>query len=70
MVRLGKAYLLLEDLHGALEQFEKAINLLSPLQDKKFSRYVEDLRNYIKVMRTPFFMPSLDIDRGLFPSGS
>ena len=50
LVRLGKAYLLLEDLHGALEQFEKALSLLSPLQDDKFERYVEGLRKYIMVM--------------------
>jgi tetratricopeptide (TPR) repeat protein len=49
LVRLGKAYLLLENLHGALEQFEKALSLLSPLQDEKFARYVEGLRGYIMV---------------------
>jgi tetratricopeptide (TPR) repeat protein len=49
LVRLGKAYLLLEDLHGALEQFEKALSLLSPLQDEKFAQYVEGLRAYITV---------------------
>ncbi len=53
LVRLGKAYLLLEDLHGALEQFEKALSLLSPLQDEKFVQYVEGLRAYIKVMNSP-----------------
>ena len=35
LVRLGKAYLLLEDLHGALEQFEKALSLLSPLLTRR-----------------------------------
>ncbi|KAM6501952.1 Fido domain containing protein [Amanita muscaria] len=52
LVRLGKAYLLLEDLHGALEQFEKALSLLSPLQDEKFSQYVEGLRAYITDLET------------------
>ncbi|KIL62578.1 hypothetical protein M378DRAFT_12780 [Amanita muscaria Koide BX008] len=52
LVRLGKAYLLLEDLHGALEQFEKALSLLSPLQDEKFSQYVEGLRAYIMDLET------------------
>ncbi|KIM76940.1 hypothetical protein PILCRDRAFT_825952, partial [Piloderma croceum F 1598] len=47
LVRLGKAYLLLEDLHGALEQFEKALSLLSSLQDNKFAQYVKGLRAYI-----------------------
>jgi len=54
LVRLGKAYLLLEDLHGALEQFEKALSLLSPLQDHKFAQYVEGLRAYIMVTDPPF----------------
>jgi tetratricopeptide (TPR) repeat protein len=54
LVRLGKAYLLLEDLHGALEQFEKALNLLSPLQDEKFAQYVEGLRTYIRVIKSSF----------------
>jgi hypothetical protein len=39
LVRLGKAYLLLQDLHGALAQFEKALSLLSPLQDNKFAQW-------------------------------
>jgi tetratricopeptide (TPR) repeat protein len=47
LVRLGRAYLLLEDLQGALEQFETALRLLSPVQDDKFARYVEGLRAYI-----------------------
>jgi hypothetical protein len=51
IVRLGKAYLLLEDIHGALEQFEKALRLLSP---DKFARYVEGLRAYVKVTKSPF----------------
>lgn len=55
LVRLGKAYLLLEDLHGALEQFEKALSLLPPLKDEKFARYVEGLREYIKVTKSLFF---------------
>ena len=50
LVRLGKANLLLEDPHGALEQFEKALNQLLPLQDDKFARYVDGLRKYIMVM--------------------
>ena len=54
VVRLGKAYLLLEDIHGALEQFEKTLRLLSPLQDEKFARYVEGLRAYVKVTKSPF----------------
>ena len=53
LVRLGRAYLLLEDFQGALEQFEKALRLLSPVQDDKFARYVEGLRAYIKVMILP-----------------
>jgi tetratricopeptide (TPR) repeat protein len=65
LVRLGKAYLLLEDLHGALEQFEKALSLLSPRQDKKFEQYVEGLRAYIAVTKSPFILPSLDTDQGL-----
>jgi len=52
LVRLGKAYVLLDDLHGALEQFEKALSLLSPLQDDKFSQYVEGLRSYIMNLET------------------
>jgi tetratricopeptide (TPR) repeat protein len=39
LVRLGRAYLLLEDLHGALEQFEHALSLLSPVKDQKFALY-------------------------------
>jgi tetratricopeptide (TPR) repeat protein len=62
LVRLGKAYLLLEDLHGALEQFEKALSLLSPLPDNKFAQYVEGLRAYITVTKSPFVIPSLDTD--------
>ena len=54
IVRVGKAYLLLEDIHGALEQFEKVLRLLSPLQDEKFARYVEGLRAYVKVTKSPF----------------
>jgi len=54
LVRLGRAYLLLEDLQGALEQFETALRLLSPVQDDKFARYVEGLRAYIKVTILPF----------------
>jgi len=49
LVRLGRAYLLLEDLQGALEQFETALRLLSPV---KFARYVEGLS--IKVTILPF----------------
>jgi tetratricopeptide (TPR) repeat protein len=60
LVRLGKAYLLLEDLHEALGQFEKALSLLPPLQDEKFARYVEGLRAYIAVTRSPFVISSLD----------
>ena len=66
LVRLGKAYLLLEDLHGALEQFEKALNLLSPLQDDKFAQYVEGLRGYIMVTKSPFLILSLDTDQDPF----
>jgi tetratricopeptide (TPR) repeat protein len=69
VVRLGKAYLLLEDLHGALEQFEKALSLLSPLQDEKFAQYVEGLRAYISVTKSPFVIPSLDTDQDPFPLG-
>ena len=54
LVRLGKAYLLLEDLHGALEQFEQALSLLSPVKDEKFALYVRSLRAYITVAKTPF----------------
>jgi tetratricopeptide (TPR) repeat protein len=57
LVRLGKAYLLLEDFHGALEQFEKALSLLSPLQDDKFAQYVEGLRAYIKATKYRFVIP-------------
>ena len=46
-IRIGPSplsdYLLLEDIHGALEQFEKVLRLLSPLQDEKFVRYVEHM---------------------------
>ena len=52
LVRLGKAYLLLEDIYGALEQFEKVLSLLSPLRDEKFVRYVEGLRAYVKVTKS------------------
>ena len=54
IVRVGKAYLLLEDIHGAPEQFKKALHLLSPLQDEKFARYVEGLQAYVKVTKSPF----------------
>ncbi|KIM82663.1 hypothetical protein PILCRDRAFT_7585 [Piloderma croceum F 1598] len=47
LVRLGKAYLLLEDLHGALETFEKASSLLSPVKDEIFAQYVNGLRAFI-----------------------
>jgi tetratricopeptide (TPR) repeat protein len=67
LVRLGKAYLLLEDLHGALEQFENALSLISPLRDDKFAQYVEGLRAYITVAKSHFVIPSLDTDRCLFP---
>ena len=70
LVRLGKAYLLLEDLHGALEQFEKALSLLSPLQDEKFAQYVEGLQAYIKVTKTSFAIPSLDTDQDPSPLGT
>jgi tetratricopeptide (TPR) repeat protein len=60
LVRLGKAYLLLQDLHGALAQFEKALSLLSPLQDNKFAQYVEGLRAYITVTKSPFVISLLD----------
>jgi tetratricopeptide (TPR) repeat protein len=69
LVRLGKAYLLLEDLHGALEQFEKALSLLSSLQDNKFAQYVKGLRAYITVTKSPFVIPSLDTDQEPFPLG-
>jgi hypothetical protein len=69
LVRLGKAYLLLEDLHGALEQFEKALSLLPPLQDEKFALYVEGLRAYITAMKSPFVIPVLDTDQDPFPLG-
>ena len=49
LVRLGKAYLLLEDLHRALEIFEKALSLLSPVKDEIFAQYVRGLRAYITV---------------------
>ena len=62
IVRLEKAYLLLENIHRALEQFEKVLRLLSPLQDEKFVRYVEGLlktlhislssRVYVKVTKS------------------
>lgn len=57
LVRLGKAYLLLEDFHGALEQFEKALSLLSPLQDDRFAQYVEGFRTYIKATKYRFVIP-------------
>jgi len=47
LVRLGRVYLLLDDLHGAIEQFEKALRFPSPIQDDKFARYVEGLRTFI-----------------------
>ena len=67
LVRLGKVYLLLEDLHGALEQFEKALRLLSPLQDDKFAQYVEGLRAYIMVTMPHFVVPLLDTEQEPFP---
>jgi tetratricopeptide (TPR) repeat protein len=66
LARLGKAYLLLEDLHGALEQFEMALNLLPPLQDEKFARYVEGLQEYVKVTKSPLYCFPLYTDRNLF----
>jgi tetratricopeptide (TPR) repeat protein len=69
LVRLGKAYLLLEDLHRALEQFEKALSLLSPLQDEKYAKYVEGLRAYITVTTSPLATPSPDTDQDPFPLG-
>ena len=68
LVRLGKAYLLLEDLHGALEQFKKALNLLPPLQDEKFTRYVEGLQEYITVTKSPSYCLPLYTDRDPFRS--
>jgi tetratricopeptide (TPR) repeat protein len=70
LVRLGKAYLLLEDLHGALEQFEKALSLLLPLRDDKFSQYVRGLRAYITVSKFHFVLPSVDVDQDPLPLGS
>ncbi|KAF5376925.1 hypothetical protein D9615_007335 [Tricholomella constricta] len=68
IVRLGRAYLLLEDVHGALEQFEKALRLLSPLHDGKFERYVEGLRAYVKTdtNRDPSpFRKDLETEEGI-----
>ena len=68
LVRLGKAYLLLQDFHRALQQFEKASSLLPPLKDEKFARYVEGLRDFIKVTKSPF-VRSLYTDQDLFRLG-
>lgn len=67
LVRLGKAYLLLEDIHGALEHFEKALSLISPLQDDKFAQYVEGLRGYVKVTKSHLVIPLLDTSCYPFP---
>lgn len=63
LVRLGKAYLLLEDPHGALEKFEEAQSLLSPVKDEKFAQYVGGLRAYTVVTKHPFVLPSLCAER-------
>jgi hypothetical protein len=59
LVRLGKAYLLLEDLHGALETFEKVSSLLSPVKDEIFAQYINGLRAFITVTKSCFILPYL-----------
>jgi hypothetical protein len=67
LVRLGKAYLLLQDLHGALEQFQKVLGLIQSHKDEKFARYVEGLREYIKVIKSPFVQLSYILISGSLP---